>query len=352
MPRKYSKPKNSAKAAKAGTEHSFTAPPAKAHSDVAKIDGIRVMRPGSAESLPVSAPMLHEGFPGGEEARQRLHQASKRMRMFTRRKGEKPVPTANDKLGIETERAHFAFAKIIHESRALKDKGLHVKASGNLEHARKILDEINEKRARFGLSSLSAKELLSFQRPLTTIEAIQLIRQKVERQKKRYVRRKLLRSIEKPREKIVNVLRTRVNQLSQAREEERVLLKKRELASLLKIPAQQIVAVLRGRTERLAGKERENDGSMETKNISRKSDTKTVSVSMEKMEWDEQLRRRFDTLPKDKQRALRELLDIGAKAGNYYFQTMKKGDLPRAKKSMSTMNQAMQTFWEMLLENP
>lgn len=287
-----------------------------------------------AEGNRVRAPMLREGFPGGEEAYERLRHASSRVQSLVGKK-KAPELSEHDRLGIVTERDHFRFAKIIGESRVLKDKGLHREASANLEHARKILDEVNERRNQLGLGPLTGKEFLSYQRPLTTAELAQILRTKILKQNKRKVQRRLLRTLLRPEEKLIQQLRVRIQQLE--KEEMAPNQNQRnEIARLLKRPAQEILRVMNDRVRQLALTKKSETEKIDLKMVARKKEPLPLTIITPA--------ERFARKPKWVQRSLLTLLSIAQNAVAIEQNMLRRRDTVRARKAAKTYDEAMRVF--------
>lgn len=171
MPRKSTTPKKSNLSPKHAVPGKV--PPQINPRDTFRVGNTWMIR--LANGKHVRVPMLHEEFPGGKEVSQRLLSASTRAREIIQGANRKPVLSPNEILGMETERAHFRFNQIIKESRALRDKGLVAQSRDNLVHARKLLDDINGEREKLRLPPLTPREFMSFQRPLSAEESLQLL---------------------------------------------------------------------------------------------------------------------------------------------------------------------------------
>lgn len=306
-------------------------------SDTTQVNGVWFVKKKGGKLARVS--MLHEGFPGGEEVYQRLRHASSRIAAISRAPKKSNELTDRDWLGIETEKSHFRFAKIIGESRALKDKGLHDQASANLVHAREILDSVNEQRKRFGLGSLTGKQLLLYQRPLTTVEVAEQLYAAVRRTKKRRVQRQLLRTLRGPEEKILQQLHARVEQL----ENDEAKLSKHqrgEILQLLKKPAREILHVMRARIRQLEQLKKTTREQAIVTTVRQTDETRIVTPA-----------ERFASKPKWMQKDLLTLLTIAQNAIEIERKMNQRGDKDHAKKAIETYDQAMRVFTQLFGNN-
>ena len=284
----------------------------------------------------VRVPMLHEEFPGGKEVSQRLLSASTRAREIIQ--GAKRTPLSpNEILGMETERAHFRFNQIIKESRALRDKGLVAQSRDNLVHARKLLDDINDQREKLRLPPLTPREFMSFQRPLTAEESLQLLLKGGKKFDKQKVKRRMIRALRAPEEKIIQLLHARVEQFNRGivklRAEDQ-----REIARMLALPAAKLLHVMSERVKQLMTVEE-----AELKKPKRKSNpTKTTTEQLA------ELPARFAKLPAAARKDALTLLQIAKKGLELEREMRKKGKMTQARAALKVYDDALRTFGEIL----
>lgn len=287
----------------------------------------------------VRVPMLHEEFPGGKEVSQRLLFASSRARELIQEAKRKPSMSPHDLLGIETERAHFRFNQIIKESRVLKDKGLLEKSRNNLVHARKLLDDINDQREKLGLAPLSPKEFMSFQRPLTPAESIQLLMKANTKNDKRKTRRRMVRALRAPEEKVIQLLHARVEQLEKGNVKIR-LANQREITQLLALPSAKLLRVMSERVKQLIVNEK---AAREiTVHLGRPS--KTINERLAELPG------RFAKLSLSQRKDALTLLQIARKGLELERVLRKKGKMAQAAAALKIYEDAFRTFGELLPE--